>query len=656
MEPVSGATPWFERPPRTNVSVEPHMDPMDWLENHELLRFFRRHKTEMSCMEKPRTFLCQLRDHDLVPEDRYKKVSCMRSKDNMRKGLYEILDWFERERSQKVREFWSCVFKDSILNQYPTLRLLRNSLMDEKVGKEESDKGKRKALSDSEEEKQEKSVTKKIKLRSRSVCRNEEEPAGPSSQLTPRKRSKKLCFSTPRKKGKENNIWSWPFYKLQLPVTCGDRKGTLDRQRLAKGERCIVVEKRWFSPPEFEIFAGKKSSRNWKSSIQCMETPLEKLIQEGHLQAAKYKRDPKKAKKSLFPSGDVTIVSSGDEEEEEDRDLDELDRVSSSSKESSPAVPDEEREERAEQQPQASHDKRMFRVTCGASDGTFYKNRFVSGTRGKSIRTETSWMTPVEFLELALGRKDASWKKDIECEGKPLFVLIKAETLTIHSLLCNCSLCKPDDKDQRNQKNDDECCICRREGDLVMCDNCPRSFHQTCHLPYVENGLLRDNSPWFCTFCVFRSNEHYFGSEELESALSYNISQRMLQCQCLLLCLWRADEEQIFAANPCRYLNDYSKVIRTPMWFGHIAGKLQKTLYQTVGEFVTDVRLIFSNCALYNRKNAEVLVIGKRLKELFDRKFKSVFNIKRKGLEYSNMPVLYHSNKVQETVLYHPII
>nr|XP_040047560.1 nuclear body protein SP140-like protein isoform X4 [Gasterosteus aculeatus aculeatus] len=598
MEPVSGATPWFERPPRTNVSVEPHMDPMDWLENHELLRFFRRHKTEMSCMEKPHTFLRQLRDHDLVPEDRYKKVSCMRSKDNMRDGLYEILDWFETERSQKVREFWSCVFKDSILNQYPTLRLLRNSLMDgsfhfdisEKVGKEESDKEKRKALSDSEkeeeeEEEQEKSVTKKRKLGSRSVCRNdnEEEPAGPSSQLTPRKRSKKLCFSTPRKKGKENNIWSWPFFKLQLPVTCGDRKGTLDRQRLAK-------------------------------------------------------------------------VSSGDEEEEEDRDLDELDRVSSSSKESSPAVPDEEREERAEQQPQASHDKRMFKVTCGASDGTFYKNRFVSGTRGKSIRTETSWMTPVEFLELALGRKDASWKKDIECEGKPLFVLIKAETLTIHSLLCNCNLCKPDDEDQRNQKNDDECCICRREGDLVMCDNCPRSFHKKCHLPHVENGLLRDNSPWFCTFCVFRSNEHYFGSEELESALSYNISQRMLQCQCLLLCLWSADEEQIFAANPCRYLNNYSKVIETPMWFGHIAGKLQQKLYQTVGEFVTDVRLIFSNCALYNRKNAEVLVIGKRLKELFDRKFKSVFNIKRKGLEYSNMPVLYHSNKVQETVLYHPII
>ena len=48
------------------------MDPMDWLEADELLRFFRCHKTEMSCMENPHTFLNQLRDHDLVPEDRYK--------------------------------------------------------------------------------------------------------------------------------------------------------------------------------------------------------------------------------------------------------------------------------------------------------------------------------------------------------------------------------------------------------------------------------------------------------------------------------------------------------------------------------------------------------------------------------------------------------
>ncbi|TNN21523.1 hypothetical protein EYF80_068366 [Liparis tanakae] len=138
----------------------------------------------------------------------------MKSKDNIRRGLYEILDLLEREHPQRVREFWSCVFKDTILNDYPTLKLLRNSLLDGEEG----------------EEKQENSVKmeKKRKLRSGD---DDEEQAGPSSQLTPRKKkSKKICFSSPLKKGEKRHI-----YKLQLPVTCGDQKGTLNRNLLARG-------------------------------------------------------------------------------------------------------------------------------------------------------------------------------------------------------------------------------------------------------------------------------------------------------------------------------------------------------------------------------------------------------------------------------------
>ncbi|XP_075941294.1 autoimmune regulator-like isoform X1 [Anarhichas minor] len=618
------------------------MEPMDWLKNEELLRFFHCKKTEMSCMENPHTFLSQLRDHDLVPEDRYKTVSRMKSKDNIKKGLYDILDWLERERSQSVREFWSCVFKETILNQYPALRLLRNSLMDgsfhfdkqlpERAETEESDEGKRKELSEGEEgeEKQENSVKKKRKLRSRSVCVDEEEPAGPSAQLTPRKRSKKICFSSPLKKGGENNIWSWPMYKFQLPVTCGDQEGTLNRGRLAKGEKCIVVGKQWFTPNEFERLAGRKSYKNWKLSIRCMDTTLGQLIKDGHLTAAKYKGG-KKAKKSLFPSGHSTTVSDEDEGEEEDPDLDEEDEVSSSSKESSAAVTDEEEEERTEQQPKTSHDsgRKVFSVTCGAEAGTLHEKRFVSGTRGKSIRTETSWMTPVEFLEVAPRQTNASWRKDIKYEGEPLSVLIEANILVIHLLMCDCRLCKPEGEELENEKNDDECCVCKEEEELVMCDDCPRSFHQKCHLPHVEDVILGDNGLWMCTFCIFRTSRGYLYSEELEreATMLCQISQRILQCQYLLLCLCSADEEQTFAANPCLYLNGYSGVIKTPMWLGHIADKLQKNLYQTIGEFVTDVQLIFSNCASYNRDNAELLARGNRLKELFDREFKSVFNI-----------------------------
>lgn len=112
------------------------------------------------------------------------------------------------------------------------------------------------------------------------------------------------------------------------------------------------------------------------------------------------------------------------------------------------------------------------------------------------------------------------------------------------------------------------------------------------------------------------------------------------------------------------------------MWLGNIADKLQQQLYQTVGGFVSDVQLIFSNSASYNRvrnssvnalemtcrlrsfhvvrqgfhqhlkvkngyfvwqsnmdwpvllqENAEFLAMGKRLKKLFDKEFKNVFNI-----------------------------
>ncbi|KAM9346464.1 uncharacterized protein ABDE67_013070 [Symphorus nematophorus] len=595
------------------------MDPLDFLEDEELLRFFHRHKNEMSCMENPQVFINQLRDHDLIPEERYMKVSRMKSKDNKRRALYDMLDCLERRQSEDIKEFWRSVFKDVTINQYPTLQTLRKSLLDgsfhfdiqplERVEKKETDERKRKKLIEDEEgeEKRENSTKKKRTLRRKSVCNDDdEEQAGPSP-LTPgqKKKSKKISFSSPLKKGEKGNIWTWPLYKSQLPVTCGKRKGILMRHKLAKGEKCIVVDKRWFTPAEFERFAGKESSRNWKWTIRCMDTPLLKLIEEGHLKAERYKGGCKTPKKSLFPTDRVLTV----EEEEE------------------------EAEEPTEQQPEASQDKskKVFKVTCGALAGTLHEKRFASGTCGKSIRTETGWLSPVEFLKEASCPPDALWRKDIKWEGKPLSVLTEAETLKLHSLLCTCRLCKPDSTELENQKNDDECCICKseEEEELVVCDQCPRSFHPKCHLPHIEDAILGDGSLWMCTFCVFRSNAECFYMDEVrrEAAMSRQISQNILQCQYLFLSLCTADEEQTFATNPSLYLTDYSTVIKTPMWLGEVADRLQKQLYQTVGEFVSDVQLIFTNCASYNRENAEFLAIGNRLKNLFDEEFNNVFNI-----------------------------
>lgn len=54
----------------------------------------------------------------------------MRKKENVQKNMYELLKWVEAERREHIALFWKCAFNDTIMNQYPRLQMLRNSLMD----------------------------------------------------------------------------------------------------------------------------------------------------------------------------------------------------------------------------------------------------------------------------------------------------------------------------------------------------------------------------------------------------------------------------------------------------------------------------------------------------------------------------------------------
>ncbi|KAJ3600919.1 hypothetical protein NHX12_031892 [Muraenolepis orangiensis] len=106
------------------------MNRLPFFDDEQLTRWFRRKKTELSCMEKPQTLLNHLRDHDLIPEDRYKRVISVKSKDRLRTRVYELLDWIEKKQPEKIRPFWTCVFRDSIMEVYPTLKKLHSSLSD----------------------------------------------------------------------------------------------------------------------------------------------------------------------------------------------------------------------------------------------------------------------------------------------------------------------------------------------------------------------------------------------------------------------------------------------------------------------------------------------------------------------------------------------
>lgn len=55
-------------------------------------------------------------------------MSRMRS--NLKNALYDFLEWLEKERPELIDVFWKAVFKEVIMEHYPTLRRLHGSLME----------------------------------------------------------------------------------------------------------------------------------------------------------------------------------------------------------------------------------------------------------------------------------------------------------------------------------------------------------------------------------------------------------------------------------------------------------------------------------------------------------------------------------------------
>jgi len=68
-------------------------------------------------------------------------------------------------------------------------------------------------------------------------------------------------------------------------------------------------------------------------------------------------------------------------------------------------------------------------------------------------------------------------------------------------------------------------------------------------------------------------------------------------------------------------LPDYHQIIKHPMDLGTVKKKLENREYATPEEFASDVRLVFSNCYLYNRPETDVVAMCKKVEQMFENKY-----------------------------------
>ncbi|XP_058875382.1 nuclear body protein SP140-like protein isoform X3 [Acipenser ruthenus] len=608
----------------------------------ELRQFFRLKKVEIASIRDPFKLLTQLRDSDVIPEEKYQEF-CRRKKE---KARYSLLEWMEKEKPQLIRPFWECVFQDHMIQSYPALKLMRDSLLERPSGAENDRAGSSKTGPGSTAQ----SPGTSAQNQGRTGPGKRPKPAkptsgpsgaendragssrtGPSSttqspgtsaqnrgRTGPGKRPKPAkptygSFSQGGSKEDKQPIWTFPLYRTTLPVTCGQKQGSLHRERLSKGEPCVSVEGRWFSPSEFEELAGRGSSKNWKKSIYCNRTPLSKLFEGGHLTSP-----PLKRRKPGTATGEGRAKSQTPLK----RNLPEASDESTNSP--IKFTPLESDDDDDDEEDLSIFSPETLQVSFGRVQGILHRERFASGTCGKCIRTPESWLTPHDFTRMDGRVADKSWRKSILCKGKPLNYLIKKEILVIHSLLCKCHNCE----DLTGwQDNDDECTVCSHGGSLICCDLCPLAFHADCHVPTAEEPA--SSGKWFCSFCKIEVQQTPRNRCQTKTdVLALEIRTQLLECQYLLLRLYSSKDSGIFCPNPCHTVEGYTDFIDMPMWLDKVKEKLASDRYSTVGEFVRDVNLIFQNCAQLHKDN-RYGKMGQKLHSVFEENFKNVFGIEQ---------------------------
>ncbi|XP_029910414.1 transcription intermediary factor 1-alpha-like isoform X2 [Myripristis murdjan] len=209
--------------------------------------------------------------------------------------------------------------------------------------------------------------------------------------------------------------------------------------------------------------------------------------------------------------------------------------------------------------------------------------------------------------------------------------------------------------------NEDWCAVCQNGGELLCCDKCPKVFHLTCHVPSLFKSPSEE---WFCSFCRDLSTpemeydcdskpEAKTVKEEPDSEGGFPPLDKR-KCERLLLHLFcsRLSSDFQEPVSPLM-LSSSRQTVKTPMGLFIVKKRLeakQTLCYHNPAEFISDIRLIFRNCAAVCEADTKVAMAGRKLEELFEEHLKIIYSdqtfpeIKMEVISHATPPVYQSSS------------
>ncbi|XP_068214823.1 E3 ubiquitin-protein ligase TRIM33-like isoform X2 [Palaemon carinicauda] len=176
-------------------------------------------------------------------------------------------------------------------------------------------------------------------------------------------------------------------------------------------------------------------------------------------------------------------------------------------------------------------------------------------------------------------------------------------------------------KKDPNDPNEDWCAVCWDGGDLICCDFCPKVFHVHCHIPTLTQ-FPTENEKWQCMLCTDMDSLQFLEPSDKGKRKMGLASRDIKIAQRILLELYcNYEASQPFRELVDRELVEYYEVIKNPMALEIVKKKLvpdSSEHYDSLEEFVRDIRLIFKNCYEFNPKDTEIYQNAKILEEFFE--------------------------------------